>query len=54
MAAMIANRFAFSDEAWAPATSPEAYLPLTWAAKTIDAMPNGRQQKIVDRMAQTR
>ena len=38
----------------APATSPACHLLLTWAAKTIETMPRGRQQKSVDRIAQTR
>ena len=33
---------------------PAAYLPLTCAANTIEAMPSGRQQKTVDRIAHTR
>ena len=46
----MANCLALRDDSCAPARSPAAYLPFTCAANTIDAMPSGRQQKIVDRM----
>jgi len=54
MALTIAHRRAFCEDSWAPATSPAAHLLLTCAAKTIDTMPKGRQQKSVVRIAQTR
>ena len=50
----IANCFALRDDSWAPVTSPADHFELTWAAKTIDAMPSGRQQRMVLRMAHTR
>ena len=50
----IAHCLALLDDSWAPATSPAAHFELTCAAKTIEAMPSGRQQKIVDRIAHTR
>ena len=49
-----ANLRAFSEESCAPAMSPAAYLLFTCAANTIDAMPSGRQQNNVLRMAHTR
>ena len=51
---MIAQRRAFRDDSCAPAWSPTAHLPLTWAAKTMLTMPGTGQQRIVVRMAQTR
>ena len=52
--AQMANLLALAEASWAPATSPRAHLLFTWVEKTIDAMPNGKQQKIVVKMAQTR
>ena len=49
-----ANVRAFLEDSWAPATSPAAHLLLTCAANTIEAMPRGRQQNSVLRMAHTR
>ena len=37
---------------WAILSTLFCCLPLTWAAKTIDTMPNGKQQNMVVRMAQ--
>ncbi len=50
----MANCLALFEEFWAPAKSPLAHFPLTWAAKTIEATPNGRQQNRVVRIDQTR
>ena len=34
--------------------SPTAHLPLTWVENTIEAIPKGKQQRTVDKIAQTR
>lgn len=34
--------------------SPTAYLLLTWVENTIEAILKGRQQRTVDKIAQTR
>ena len=49
-----ANVRALREDSCAPVKSPAAYLLLTWAANTIEAMPSGRQQNSVLRIAQTR
>jgi hypothetical protein len=41
---MILKSFAFFDESNAPAVSPEATLPFTWAAKMMLMIPSGKQQ----------
>ena len=49
-----AQVLALADACRAPAMSPAWSFPFTWAAKTMDTIPKGRQQKIVTRMACTR
>ncbi len=39
------NIFAFFEASNAPAVSPAATLPLTWAAKITPTTPSGKQQK---------
>jgi hypothetical protein len=45
---------AFLEASKAPAESPICHLLLTWAAKTIETMPSGQQQRMVARIAPTR
>lgn len=46
-AATMHQVFALVEAAMAPAMSPRAFKPSTFAAYTIAGIPNGQQQKIV-------
>jgi hypothetical protein len=41
------------EAACAPAKSPVAHLEFTWEAKTIPAIPKGKQQNMVTRIDST-
>ncbi len=49
-----AHVFALVEDCLAPTISPAASFPLTWAAYTIETIPNGKQQNMVTNMACTR
>ena len=46
----ITRVLAVRDDDCAPAMSPAATFPFTWAAKIMATMPKGRQQKMVTRI----